>query len=72
MILNLSDTKNFQDKINNEFQEAIQSLEFITNTFIFYAIKLFKNVSKIALIPDTIYVFYDIQYMKQIIHFLYT
>ena len=64
IILNLSDTKNFQDKINNEFQEAIQSLEFTTNTFMFYAIKLFKNVAKITLIPDTIYVFYDIQYKE--------
>ena len=41
IILNLSDTKNFQDKINNEFQEAIQTQEFINNTFMFHAIKLF-------------------------------
>ena len=63
IILNLSDTKNFQDKINNEFQEAIQRQEFINNTVIFYGIKLFKstNLNKITSQIDTIYVFYDIQ-----------
>ena len=63
MTLNLSDTKNFQDKINNEFQEAIQRHEFINNTFIFNAIKLLKttNLNKITSQIDIIYVFYDIQ-----------
>ena len=63
IILNLSDTKNFQDKINNEFQEAIQRHEFINNTLIFFFIKLLKSIylNKITSQIDIIYVFYDIQ-----------
>ena len=63
IILNLSDTKNFQDKINNEFQEAIQRHEFINNTLIFNFIKLLKStyLNKITSQIDIIYVFYDIQ-----------
>ena len=56
--MNLSDTKNFQDKINNELKEKIQTIEFINNTCMFHAIRLLKNLTKIISIPDTIYVFY--------------
>ena len=61
IILNLEDAKNFQDKINNEFQEQIQTYEFINNTLTFHAIKLFKKTNSIISILDVIYVFYDIQ-----------
>ena len=60
-ILSLADTKNFQDKINNEIQEEIQWYEFLNNTQMFYSLKLIPNLaSKINTVANVIYVFYDI------------